>query len=445
MPEQFKQLTWQQVRTQVHSVNPSLASVIDALSPSDKFTFIKADYPFGSEILSHVQFNLPGNNGNLTPFNGLKPGLQKALGYNYQTNPVSLVLKNSVELFIKLDNRIIPFALIQPGRLFGLWRILDSQYSHCPLIFVWGITAGARSMFMLPKISDGICHNRLKNHFNLHAGKPGHMQDHWQIFREITHSMQPDSPWNSELLFFSKEWFEHLDDPAWANFHRYLLRSAWENNSFWRNQFIWKLIFTSIETRRQLKPNPYIADLTQQAFMVSVGALPGFAPATDESAGPVQTIQAAYREFYQLKHYPPIVMQPKFFSQSETTQQPVYLSLQYPSAIELAPRLSTRTHAIADLEAIQMLTKEYIDGLLAEDFRIGDTPLAKVPFKVQFDHFHRAPINYPDIYESKQISQADKNFHEVNSPHHGEFPANSSFFNGCIRISNKNNHHTNDA
>jgi hypothetical protein len=57
---------------------------------------------------------------------------------------------------------------------------------------------------------------------------------------------------------------------------------------------------------------------------MGMGEAPGFAPAIDDSAGPIIRLQAIYSEDYQLT-YAPTIMSPHMFSINE--QRPVYYSL----------------------------------------------------------------------------------------------------------------------
>jgi hypothetical protein len=224
MTPKLQVLHWETARNLVAKVNSSLAKLIDDICPNKKYKLYKVNYTFGDEILKNGSLNLPDEQGVLHPLSSNKfdKPLQTNLSYNMGANPVCLVLKNSVELFITIEKRIVPFALIYPGKVFGLWRLLDSMPSYCPLIYFWGITAGARSLFMLPKISDTLSHNRIKKQLQICSNLPKHLQDHYLTFKEIAnHSgFNTNKPWTAELLFFSKEWFQHLDDPCWKDFHK---------------------------------------------------------------------------------------------------------------------------------------------------------------------------------------------------------------------------------
>src|SRR3990167_11373570 len=118
-----------------------------------------------------------------------------------------MVLHNALEMFITLEDRVIPFSINKPGNIFGLWRVLDrpneEKLSHTS-VFIWNMTAGARSMFMLPKVSEALAHNKLKQGLGIGIDKPRDLLDHWKVFREIAKQPEFTEDWYVEVLFFSK-------------------------------------------------------------------------------------------------------------------------------------------------------------------------------------------------------------------------------------------------
>ena len=358
--------TWHEIRDQVANVNPELAGLIDEINPDNNCKLYKARYIYGDHFLKNGELFLPGKEGGLVAFADslVDTEIKQDLGYNLSTNPVTLVLHNSLEMFMTLEDRIVPFSINHPGDVFGLWRVLDrpqtDKLSHAS-IFMWDMTAGARSIFMLPKISESMAHNKLKQATRITTDKPRSLIDHWKVFKDI--AQQPDfkEPWHTEVLYFSKDWFEKLNDPAWLKLRYDLLNKAWQGTEFWRNQFVWNLTFTRIQTLRKIKASSYIADIVKHILAISTGAIPGFKPATDNSLGPISTIQQAYLDHYDLKDYAPILMQVnQFKAKASVGETPAYYSLQFPTALELSPKTSGRSSAISDLYDIRALIEKYM-------------------------------------------------------------------------------------
>lgn len=436
----FEKLQWKTVREEVLSVNPTLGKIIDEIDPPANYALFKCRYPYGTEALKKGKLYLPNERQEMVPLtdSSIKQDIRDSLSYNIGTNPVSLMLKNSVEVFMTMESHTIPYyyGLVLPGKIFGASRVLSRKFSHSAA-YLWNITAGARSLFALPKISENLGHNRLKRNFKIAAEKPENLLNHWEVFRALANSKSAACDWSMEILYFSRQWFEKLDDPKWEKLHFYLLKNAWENTEFWCNQFLWNLIFSNIQQKKNLRPDPYIADTTKHILATAVGAVPAFAPALDDRAAPVSFIQKAYLEVYQLKHHYPTIMIPQFFDMYGKSN-PVYYSLEYPCTIEFSPRSRRISNKTTDSNEINYVLDKYLNEIGKSELNLNGTPLFEVPQKVSFDFFHANTINYDGIRKSSDIPREDPSFVPKSAPPSNKgFPDSCSFVRGCIRISNK--------
>ncbi len=438
----IKKVCWTDVRTSIKAINPNLFKILDKISPSKDFSFYKAVYPFGCQILKNGKFFLPAKNSELIDLadSRIEKNIREDLSYNFPTTPVFITLKKSLELFMTLHDRVIPYFLINPGNMYGVWKVLDKRanrnVSHAPYS-IWDITSGARSIFMLPKISEKNGHNRLQKEFNFTLDKPEDLRDHWKIFTAIASSENCTDKWESEVLFFSKKWFENLDDPALQEFTLYLLDFNWACTEYWRSQYSWYLAFSRIHSTRNITPNPYHADIIKHLLAISVGALPGFSPATNDDLGPITSFQKIYAETYRLPNWAPIIMQPQSYNMHSPTH-PVYYSLQYPSAIELSPSANKRASVVEDAHMTCALLEKYLQDLASGRFNIDSTTLQEIAHLVKFDFFHSDVKDYSKLRDNKLLPKSDIAFLEP--PYKGiclEFPHNSTFFKGCIRIYKK--------
>jgi hypothetical protein len=431
----FEELTWTEVREEFYRKNPELGKIIDDLSPSKEYTLFKAKYPYGSEILKAGELNLPINRGLVSiRSNQLNSKIHEKLAYNLNSNPVSMILKNSAEIFMVLENNTIPlYGLVKPGKVFGTWRVLNPHTSHNPA-FIWDMTAGARSVFMMPKISEQMRHNRLRREFDMAVETPKSLLDHWEIFRALANSERFGEAWETEILFFSKIWFDKLDDEKWLKFKCYLLESAWSGSEFLRNQFIWNVAFSLIQKYRNIKPNPYIADTVKHLLGMGIGSLPGFSPSIDDSAAPVKRLQEIYVNIYQLA-YAPVIMEPHNLSLN--VSRPIYYSLAYPTTMEFSPKSRLDSSKISDVYEIKSLLAKYIAELSENDLNLAHTPISDLAKMVQYDFFHTDNEQYPSIKSSKLIPKEDSYFQKIPYGSDKEFPENSSFIKGCIRITKK--------
>lgn len=433
-------LTWDKVRKDVHNVNPNFAKTVDALSPSNDYFFIKVKYPYGSQVLKNAVLMLPDKNGNLVPItdSSIDPHIRSAIDYNLNSNPVSMVLKNTFEIYLPLEDRTIPLnGLVKPGSTFGTFRILHPQGSHQPK-FIWDMTAGARSIFMLPKITEAKKHMQLRKKFSLTVDKPSSLMAHWEIFRQLANHPDFPQPWDAEILYFSKSWFEHLDDKDWFAFYYQFHRSIWGRTEFLRNQPIWNLIFSIILKDYEARPSAYTTDTTKYLIYVGIGEQPGFAPARNNIAAPIEGLQKIYKEEYELRNYPPIIMQPDTFGMLNPKQHPIYYSLQFPTAIEFGKNSRERPSLISDLHEIKSLLKRYEMELLSNKFNTNGTPIHDLFNLVAFDYFHNNVELHAGMLNSAEMSKEDEGLlTTLDGTLHKEFPDMCSFVKGCIRVSKK--------
>ncbi len=438
MTRSIEVLTWKDVRHDVMKVKPELAYIIDQLSPPDQCRLYKTRYSFGDKILNQGLLQLPNKNGDKlinASDDTISKHYQNDLFYNYQAKPVTLVLENSIELYLRLPERIVPYSFIKPGNFFGLWRVFDPKLSACPVTSCWEMTAGARSLFMVPKISEDVKYNKLKRMFNLASKKPQTPLEHWEIFRIVGNANHTTPPWQTTVLYFSKHWFEHLHDPAWQYFHNFLLRSAWSSNAFWRDQSTWNMLFNHIQTNHHLKVTPYNAGLAKSVLMAAVGAVPAFKPASDNTAGPISLLQEVISDIYGLKNYAPTIMQPELFSMFNKNDT-AYLSLLIPTAMELPPRTNPHANIIKELVALQSLLSIYLKNIAEKKSYIESSLLDEVPELVDINYFHNQAVGYPNIFASETIPRSDQQFINNN---YAELPVatDAPFFRACVQLKAK--------
>lgn len=435
----LQRLTWDQARPFWLESQPEFVALVDELAPSDEHCFYLATYPFGSELLQQGDFYLPAEEGGLIALNDhrLDSKLRQDLDYNLGSNPATFLLDNTLELFSPLSDRTLPLGgLISPGSIFGLSRVLTQTHLPNQPRFIWGMTAGARSLFMLPKVAEREKFKRLKRAFELTVDKPKALVDHWAVFREIANHKNFNQPWQAQMLFFSKAWFEHLDDKRWQSFAYFLYRYAWEQVDYWQNQFVWNLIFSIIQRETKLRSNLFVIDTVKCLFGIAAGAAAGFAPAINNSAGPIAGFQQAYQDIYGLKNYLPLIMAPAKFNLRAEKTDPVYYSLQFPTAIEFGPKSSKHSSLLTDLNDLRSTIETYLDALHSGHYHIEQTPLHLAIQQVKFDFFHTNVGLYDKIRETTSLPVEDPNLlTTLVDVEAEEFPAAAAFFKGCIRLS----------
>ena len=438
----LEKVYWEDIQKQAHRINPHFAEMIDRLSPNKQdYYFYKATYPYGAKVLETAVLQLPNTSGDIVPITdvSIEAQVKSDLEYNLNSNPVSMVLSNSFEIFYALETNTIPLSgLITSGSIFGMFRVLSPASNQQPK-FLWDMTAGARSIFLLPKIAEEKRHYQLQKRFDV-GEVPGTLMDHWQVFRDLAN--HPDFPqeWQAEILFFPKQWFEHLDEPSWMPFYYYLYRTAWNNTEFWRNQPFWHIIYSIILREFQRKCSAYIADTAKHLMHIGVGSQPGFMPATDNIAAPISGLQQVYYDTYGLRKYPLIFMTPAFFDLDDPQALPVYYSLQFPIASELGQSTRSRNSLIDDLHEVRSLLVRCESEILSGRFNVDNTPLKKMFQSVEFSCFHAATELRRHMKSSIEIMQNDLRFSKnLDGTQFPNFLSQKvAFLNGGVCISHKN-------
>lgn len=438
-PAKMEELLWADVKNEVKILDPSLFEIIEEFDPSSEYTLFKAYYPYGTEILNQGILHLPDPAGNIVSIHSdaISDKTRHLLGYNQFSNPVTLVLKNSIELFTLYKETIIPlYGIIPAGKLFGASIILNDSLGDSP-IFLWNMTSGARSSFLLQKMSESQGLSRLNKHFNLTISKMNSPLAHWHLFYELSNHHNFGENWCSEVLFFSKPWFDWSNKKL-SSFRIALFEKAWHATEFWRNQIIWNLVYSIFQEEKIVRMNPYIADTVKHLIAVGIGAYPAFAPAVSDFAGPFQRLQKILLEFYQIE-YAPVIMCPAHISDPNVNA--IYYSMEFQTSSEFSPHARQTTTKIADLYDIKEMLKKFFNFMSSAQLNITDTKLFNLKKNISYDFFHSLHEDYSGILPVTNIFIEDESF-KIAANAAGSllpFSKNSSFLKGCIRIRKKNN------
>src|SRR3990167_1558640 len=197
----LQKLTWDSCRERVYAVSAPLATIIDALSPGEDMPLWQVSYPYGAEV-DDGQFYYPHENKLALLTDAHLPKELKAdFSYAGLETPAGVMLRNSIELFIETPDRVIPHAVFMPGDVFALWKWLDPQAVVHPTPLMCG-TAGARSIFMLPNISDLAAHKKLRQDFNVRQSPPNQLMDQWSLFTALAKHSAAAATWRAEAILF---------------------------------------------------------------------------------------------------------------------------------------------------------------------------------------------------------------------------------------------------
>lgn len=438
-------VSWSDVRASVARVEPQFAAMVDQINPDASFALYKVYYPYGAVIADPIQMYLAKDPRTVTPLRESDFGcdVMTDLSYGKDSWAMGMVLAKNIEVFIDFkDNQTsIPWMIYKPGTLFPFSRLLNNTESrnYAPNNILT-IVSGVRSTFMLPNIGCNANHINLQKDYHIQLPAPKSLYEHWQIFKAINSSFSVESDWYSCLLYFSQKWVDHVrSDPAWREMKMYLHDLAWRHFEFRRNQIYYDIAYSRIQQRRNLKPNPYLIDTAAHLYKTALGDVPGFSPANNQDSLPLDVIQKAYVESYDLKKYLPTIMQPDYFMPDHQSD-PVYYSLQNPSTFVFSPKSRKVSSTLFEMHELDHILRVFQDELLKEDSLCHGTVLSEIAENIRFKFFHNEIDKHGIIYPSEEIIKDDHRFcqqYSSNPAGQAEFAADAKFLRGCIGIYGK--------
>lgn len=430
---------WDDVRERIASIDPHIVRLIDDLSPDQNYPLFLAYYRYGDFTGDTQSILLPTTSGDL--YRLIDPGapsdVKKHLGYGASSAPLSMVLDKNLEWFVDIKDMpfAVPWSIYKPGDFFPVARIMNKQsnrrYTSNGLL---STVSGARSAFMLPSIGCVTNHVNLQRDFNIQDPAAKSLNEHWNIFKKIANSPLINCDWRSCLLLFSEQWIQSLhNDEAWNNLKIYMQNLSWSRFEYERNHVYFDLAYSSIMNKRNLKPNPYLVDVTKHIFSIALGAGIGYAPAINDESMPINIIKNAFIESYGMKKYIPTIMQPCKFT-FESDVNPIYYSLQHPTTYSLAPKSRRLTSTLSEMRELEHITNIFLDELSSDDFMCSDTILHQISKSTEFNFYHNDKDRHNVIKLSDLLFTEDSRFSHGESNSNATFAKDAKFLRGCIRI-----------
>lgn len=430
----MREYSWKMLSEYIRPLSQEFSLILDELDPSDEYKLYLATYPYGALILDKGIFQIINNEGHLVPLghSSISKRIMQDLTYT-GTMPVGMITSNSIETFFVTHNRTIPSSLFSKGQMISLWSALEaSQTYHAGPM--WSVSSGTRTICLIPKISDKIGHHNLRAKYNLKTPIPQHLTDHWEILQTLANHSAFPQKWESEIIFFSKKWFEHQKDKKWANFYRYLLNEVWQGSMFRRNQFIFDFAFSLVEEKRNLKPNPYLADTVKHLIGIGTGEVPGLAPAINDEAAPIRGLQKIFIEDYRLKKYAPVIMHVHHLTANDTRK--LYYSLEMPTTTIFSPRSSRLSSKMVDMRETQDILEVLLAEIIKGSVYVEKTPLYNLARDIKYSFYHCAEDIQKEILPITELFKIDASFtRSLVDAEEYAIPEFSPFFRGCITIS----------
>lgn len=442
LSEYLKIVNWSEVEADIKEALPHLHEIIARINPGKDLKLVKARYPFGTRIYHGGLVYLPTGYNTSVPFG--HPSLPKELIplLNYSCLPLGVNLNKCVEGYKDLNGAIHPFVLLNPELSIGTWEHLAGKYLTDQADATTSnisLTAGARSIFMLPKITDSICHKRLKKNYGIKSFPPKSYFEHSALFAELINGKSPEKKWMCEVIYFTRDWHEQIiNNKNWASFNAHITHRSWAQSKASRLlpliDTIWfEFLQTVIKSGRKI--NIYLLDTVQRIFYIVLGVLPGMTPnCNDNTIAPIEEIQRIYLDDYKLKKYFPTIMTPALFDVRSKKPPPVYYSLQMPTVISSS--FYNPYSVMDDLVELQQLMRLFSKVLQNTDLVIYGVSLSELHQLVTLEYFHTETYSSHHILPTNVMVDGDPRLTESTSNIilDRQFSDKSHFVKGCIRI-----------
>ena len=426
----IQKIKWADIRERVLSANPGLALAIDQIAPEDHPSLYLAEYLFGQSIIDEGGLNIPYQDKfHAIHDENLPADLRRDL--DYTRVPAMLSLNKTAEYFTEFSERVFPIHLIEPGTMMGAWEVLDKTntvYQHQ----IWRIVAGARTLFMLPKVTDQLGHSKLQRSFGLSELYPPHnLFNQGRIFADVARAPFSNCHWRAEVLIFGRGWFDQARETKMHPFYDLLLQQAWSYTRHSRNHMFFEIIWQFLaqaQAQTRLKPNVYVLDTVKHLINISTGSVMAFAPLRlqDERIAPLKILQQAYLEEYNLKYYIPTILAPAYLKPDSC----VYYSFLVPTLLSLSPNYNFR-NTLEDERNIKNLLEHFFKQFAEHYASCGDLFGKGIQFK--FFHFDADPLH--GIHASKDLPLFNSKLSQFAEDPSRIFCENGPFIRACVQIS----------
>lgn len=423
----IKKSYWSECQTLIQNSSPEFHKLLSAVDPSDEMPIYIASYKYGETIGSKTKVFLPDSKSGtyLLGSSDTPNYIQRDLGYGMHSFPLGMIISNHCEWYYDDDDEIgttYPFVIQGRGAIFN--KHIVFQEDECVENSTLSVSSGSRSAFMLANIGSRINHDRLRESYDIQESPPKHHSEHFNIFKTIT----DNSNWHTTLLFFSKKWIDEIKkNQEWVHIKLYLSEQMREKQGRDLFNLSHNNLFMSAKKVNKFRPTPFLVDTAKIIFNIALNQGCAHSPAIDNSKLPLSEIQQVYREIYELK-YNPTVMIPSTLNQADKI---VYYSLQIPSTKINTFKIKLNNSTIKELDALKDILLSYISEFTDPQSRCYGSPLYNACLNVNFDFYHNAPT-IKGIKISDEL-QSDSRFMFSTTPN-GEFARDGKFFRGCIKI-----------
>lgn len=433
--------TWTKIRTLVHQAEPTLATLIDTLSPGADYPLYLIYLPYGTLKGDTESSLLPTIDGNILRLSdpSLPQDIKNDLGYGMSSSPLGMVLENTLEYYIEFGDIVVPNEIVGPGYIFNKSILLNtgSNENYSPN-GIYKAAAGARTAFSLPSISNFNSILKLNSCLGTKLKTPKKYSEHGDIFKKICSSHIINSGWRTCLLYFSKKWIDSMiNDPSWKDVIIYMYKIDKKESMFESQNSSHDFFYTYVQSKHNMNTNSYQTKTLYHLFKLALGKAPGYAPATSEEYLPLNSIQQCLYDFYRIDQHPTIMVPTQIgFNNSHG---PVYYSLQTPTMQSYYTKRNQKISANKEIEALDLMIPGFLHEMSKTDGMVSTTTFNSVAPKIKFEYYHNVPPQGEhSIKHSKVLQDEDDRFlYNTTNYEKKDFCYESQFLRGCIKVNLK--------
>ena len=320
----IRPVKWREVRDVVESLNPELASRLDALADQygrhgqgTGLMLWRGTYGFGSMIVEGGKFRAPCQANDRACIHCHEALTSLQLG----TLPVALVESNSVEVFVSnvMDPRqVVSKRVIEAGELFGVFEALDALEQPAKVeVASWSVSAGARSALLIkPKISYEQFQAKLNVGFPTRRWSQIEQSD-WELIKEIM--AQVESTWKVDILLIPSDLYSG-ESPEALKLRHLLYAIGWSQSRSIRRALAIELglreaCFRSSENQSVRRQSRIVIPVLAQLINIASGDAPALVPIGSvphrPSVGPFDTCLELLRGLFLKDRKSPVMLEPR--------------------------------------------------------------------------------------------------------------------------------------
>lgn len=430
-PGTFREVSWDEVRLEIKKITPDLFHAIEKISPNASYKLYLAEYSYGVPLIGDEGIFQIQIGENLIPINSseMPKSIKDQLSYNHHGNPLGIVLRGQLQLSSsEVNDRAYPEVIFERGSVFATQAAIDLPNKY-QATYYWRIHSGARTVYMLPSISNREKFAKLKRHLNLTCDLPTHQKDHWNLFCEIANCNDFPVNWRCQCLFFGKKFIEKLR--AHPEFYLAITKRVHEGSINVRSSTLDRMWQDNITRIRNKLVDRYILTMGWHIIRASLGDHVSFRLGTNEdSSGPFSEIVKVMVDTYGLKKYAPIIMTPQMYNHK--TDPYTYISIQLPAIDCERKRGDKSKYLMADYREIKYVIEQFLDNIRPEV--IGEVPLYN--FRNYNYNFYTADQDsHGHFLKADAVFNEDPNLKYWLSFKNKKVDTRNSFLRACVRIS----------